>query len=307
MITSAGGRPRRRPTDGALVLAGAMVTGASSTLMRLAGTSAATAALYRCLYALPVLGAVAAWEIRRSGRLPGRQLLLGAAAGVFLAADLILWFDAIGGIGAGLATVLQDSQILFVAAGAWAIDRRRPSARMWALMPVVLTGVWLVSGAGATGAAGPAPVRGTLTALASAVAYAAFLLLIGTGADGRRHHQSTFLSTVTLSAGATAFVEGALTGSLQLHPSWPSAGWLVLLGLSTQVLGWLLISAALTTTSSSQASVALLMQPAVAVAAAWLFLSERPGPLQLVGVAVVAGGTALAVLDRPTVTAVEGG
>lgn len=283
------------------MVVGALITGASSTLMKLAGTSGATVAFYRCAYALPVLVAIAAGE-RRAGRLPVRQVALAVAAGGFLAADLILWYVSIRGVGAGLATVLQDSQVVFVALGAWTIFGNRPPTRLLKLLPAMMAGVWLLSGAGLGHLRGEA-LRGTAAGVASALAYAGFLLVIGHGASTRTGRNATYMTVVTASTAVAALTEGAVTGTFRAVPTWPSAGWLVLLALSTQVFGWLLITSALTRSTSTEASVALLLQPAAAVAMAWAVFSERPTPGQLAGVVVVAAAAALIVGAGPAQTA----
>ncbi len=290
---------RAGPGGDALAVAGALVTGASSTIMQLAGTSASTVAFYRCLYALPFLLLLARRESKRPGRLSPRQAALGVGAGAFLAADLILWFDSIRGVGAGLATVLQDSQVMFVAAGGWLAFGTRPSPRLMRLLPVMLAGVWLVSGQVGGGSLRHVAIQGTLSGVASALAYAVFLLLIGRNADSRHQRNAAFMTLVTASTAVSAFVAGAATGTLRLVPTWPSAGWLILLAITTQVLGWLLIATALTRSTSAQASVALLLQPTAAVLLAWAFLSERPAPVQLGGVVIVVAAATVAVRSGP--------
>ena len=47
-------------------------------------------------------------------------------AGLFLAVDLVLWNHAIADVGAGVATVLGNLQVLFVTVVAWAVLRERP-------------------------------------------------------------------------------------------------------------------------------------------------------------------------------------
>ena len=65
----------------------------------------ATAAVFRCAYAVPVL-AVFAWvEQRRYGKRTWREIKLSIWAGAFFAADLICWHYSIHYVGAGLATV----------------------------------------------------------------------------------------------------------------------------------------------------------------------------------------------------------
>jgi len=69
-----------RPTLAAA--AGAACIASSATLVRLADVEPATAATFRCLYALPVLGLLLAREDRQYGSRPARDRWLAAAAGV---------------------------------------------------------------------------------------------------------------------------------------------------------------------------------------------------------------------------------
>ncbi|MGO8729198.1 MAG: EamA family transporter [Streptosporangiaceae bacterium] len=55
-------------------------------------------------------------------------------AGLFLAVDLVLWNHAIADVGAGIATVLGNLQVLFVALIAWALLRERPDRRFLAML-----------------------------------------------------------------------------------------------------------------------------------------------------------------------------
>src|SRR5262252_3309169 len=98
---------------------GAACISASAVLIKLANTGTATAAFYRCLLALPVLAALAVLEQRRRGPRPRNARLGALAAGVFLAIDLVLWNHAIADVGAGIATVLGNLQVVFVTAAAW--------------------------------------------------------------------------------------------------------------------------------------------------------------------------------------------
>ncbi len=285
----------------ALVVVGALATGMSSTLMALADTSASTTTFYRCAYALPVLALVAARQ--RSplkSRLPTQAAV---AAGVLLGVDLILWDYAITDLGAGLSTVVQDTQVLFVAAAAWLFLGDRISGRTILLLPIVLLGVALVGGAAGSGAAGQHPVRGTVLALFSAAAYAGFILLLARCGSGDTQ-RTRFLLVATAATAGTAVLAGAFYRDLQLMPQWPSHGWLLLLALVTQVLGWLVIAACMAQVSAMLASVVLLLQPAAAVVFARLLLDEIPSTTQLVGVVVVLAGVGLIAVNEHRVATV---
>ena len=111
-------------------------------------------------------------------------------------------------------------------------------------VPVVLTGVVLISGVIGEGAYGDDPALGALFGILTAVAYAGFLLVLRAGSvDPRRSSGALFHATL---ASAVAIVPaGLLLGELEFRTSWESASWLLILALTSQVLGWLLITAAL--------------------------------------------------------------
>ena len=106
---------------------------------------------------------------------------------MFFAADLILWHHSIGDVGAGLATVLANIQVVLVPLVAWAVLSERPGGQVLAALPVALLGVLLISGALEHGAYGRDPTRGAVYGLGAGIAYVGFLLLLRRGgADLRR-------------------------------------------------------------------------------------------------------------------------
>jgi drug/metabolite transporter (DMT)-like permease len=276
---------------------GALVIALSGILVRLADVSPSTAAFFRCLYALPLLGAFAWWERRRYGPRSRRERLLALGAGVFFAADLTFWHHSIAAVGAGLATVLANVQVAFVALIAWAALGERPDNRSLASMPVVFVGVVLISGAVGAGAYGDDPALGAVYGLLTALMYALFLLILRQGnTDLRRPAGPLF--DATLSGAVFSALGGVAVGDIDWVPGLESQAWLVLLALSSQVLGWLLISVSLPRLPAVVTSILLMLQPVGAVILAALLLSEAPSPVQLTGVAVVLAGVAAATL-RP--------
>ena len=102
---------------------------------------------------------------------------MATAAGVLFAIDMVVWHYAIRDVGAGLATVLGNLQVVIVPFVALAVlGERVPRSILYAL-PLVCTGVLLVSGALEDGAYGANPGPGVLFGVATGLAYAAFLLV----------------------------------------------------------------------------------------------------------------------------------
>jgi drug/metabolite transporter (DMT)-like permease len=285
-----------------MAVLGALAIAFSSILVKLADVSPSTAAIFRCAYALPLLGALAWWERRRFGPRSARERCLAVIAGVLFAADLICWHHAIGAVGAGLATVLGNLQVAFVPLVAWVVLAERPGRRILATLPVVMLGVVLVSGVLEHGAYGSDPVGGMVYGLATGLTYAGFILVLRHGnADLRRPAGPLFDATATATVAAIA--AGLVIGDADLVPSWPAHGWLVLLALTSQVLGWLLISVSLPRLPAALTSLLLTVQPVGSVILGAILFGESPTPLQLAGVAAILTGLATLTRSRPAVPA----
>lgn len=294
-----------RPVGAAI--AGAVAIAFSSILVRLADVQPATAAIFRSLYALPVLGLLAWIEHRRFGGRTRMEHLLAAIAGLAFAADLILWHHSIAAVGAGLATVLGNLQVLVVGLVAWVVLHEKPPARLVAAIPVVLVGVVLVSGAIGAGAYGDDPVLGVVTGALTSLAYAIFLLVHRRGASDLRRPAGPLFEATLVTAVATS-VFGAISGDATFAPTWPAHGWLALLALTSQILGWLLLSVSLPRLPAALTSVLLLLQPAGALALAAIILGEAPSAVQYAGVALILAGVAMAAWRRraPDVAVFDG-
>jgi len=272
---------------------GAACISASAVLVKLADTGAATTGFYRCLLALPVLAALAAAERRRRGPRQPAARLGAVAAGLFLAVDLVLWNHAIAEVGAGIATVLGNLQVLFVAFAAWAAFRERPARAFLIALPVVMAGVVLVSGLVGSPARGIHPVAGIGYGVGTSVAYAGFLLILRRTSTGTPHVAGP-LAEATAGAAAGSLLLGLAFGGLQFEIGWPSFWWLLLLSLTSQTIGWLLITSSLPKLPAALSSLLLLLQPAAALLLAFAVLGERPTVIQLAGALLVCCG-ALAV------------
>ena len=299
----------RRPALSAV--AGALCIATSGVLVRLADVAPATAAVFRFSYAAPVLGVLALFERRRrlavagGGRAgaarrtpaePARQHRYHLVAGALFALDLVLWHHAIAAVGAGLATVLGNLQVLVVGLAAWVLLAERPDRRLLGATPVVLVGVVLISGVIGQGAYGEDPALGVIFGATTSVVYAGFILV---------HRQATrdgrlagTLFEVTAVAAVVAALLAAVTGELDLSPSWPAHGWLALLALTAQVSGWLFISVSLPRLPAAVTSMLLLLQPGAAVLLAAAVLGEAPSAAQLLGACLVLAGVLLGTARR---------
>ncbi|MDQ5821031.1 MAG: DMT family transporter, partial [Actinomycetota bacterium] len=150
-------------------------------------------------------------------------------------------------------------------------------------------GVVLISGAIGADAYGAHPALGVLYGVLTALMYTGFLLALRHGNQDVRRPAGP-LCDATAVAAVGSLAAGFVLGDLDLTPSLAATGWLILLALSSQVLGWLLISLSLPRLPAVLTSILLTLQPVSTVVLAMLLLDESPSTLQLVGAAAILTG-----------------
>lgn len=284
-------------------LIGAVTISFSAIFFSLSNADPFTGTFFRGLYALPVL-ALVWWSRRHLDRRSRRRHWLALAAGLALGADVVAWHSAIDHIGAGLATLIANSQVIFVSVTAWIFMRERPANTVLTAIPVILVGVALVSGIGQDDAFGSNPVLGAGLALLAAIFYSGFIL-------GFRHANEAQapaagpLAEATLGLVVVAPLAGLMGTGVDFAPVWPMHGWLLALALASQVVGWMLIGYALPRLPAAETATIILLQPALTLFwGAWI-LGERPSGLQLVGALTVLGGVGFVAVARSRRTSLE--
>jgi drug/metabolite transporter (DMT)-like permease len=286
------------------VLIGAFAIAFSGILYRKADVSPATGAFFRCLWALPPLWLLAVREDRRLGARPMRVRRAAWLGGAFFAADLILWHYSIEYVGAGLATVLGNTQVVIVGLLAWAFFGERPARNSLLAIPVAMMGIILISGVLENGAYGDDPRLGAIYGVLTGIAYSGFLLAMRRGSvEGGR--VAGPLYDATLASAVCIVPIGLVIGDLDFTPSLEATAWLIALALSSQVLGWLLITVSLGRLPTALTSVLLTLQPLLTVLFAALLIDERPSTLQLLGAAAILAGLLIASMGRRKATTLE--
>ena len=234
---------------------------------------------------------------------PGRRAaLLAGAAGVCFGADLALWTTALTLTSVANATLLVHTTPIFVGAYALLAGREKISARFAAGCAVALPGVALLlrgnaalaqrESAADSFAAWSAAEIGDGLALAGAVFFSGYILLIRSARQGMSAPMAVALSG--LSATATAGFAAVLRGD-PFH-GFPAQSWAAFAAaaLISHLGGALGVVWALGQLRATFASVALLAVPVCAALLGWLLLGEKPGPPQFLGGALVIAGIALA-------------
>lgn len=248
-------------------------------------------AALRCLLALPMLAPLVIWELRRSGTkdaLPPRTMVGAAVAGVALGIDYSFWNFSIVLIGPGLATVLLNIQLVILPLVAWLLEGTRPMRQLALIIPVMMTGVALMSGILDVG---ELHVAGVLAGLIAGCGYATYLAVIRrTAASTARQAPFTVLAIACASAGVTALIASLVTGTSELPGSWLDWGGLLMITFVGQVLFFICLNVAMTALNETVTSALLLLTGVFATLLGAVLLRDIPTPWQLLGCAMIIGG-----------------
>lgn len=280
-------------------LVGAIIISFSAVFFTLSEVSPVTGAFYRTAYALPVL-LILWWAHKDEDHRPRSRRWIAFGAGLALGLDVIAWHTSIEFIGAGLATLLANSSVIFVAVAAWILQGEKPSRQVLATIPIVLVGIAMVSGIGQQSAFGKDPVLGTALALVAAILYAFFILGFRHSNDAKAPAAGPLMEA-TAGALVMTLAFGLVGPGIEFGFTWPGHGWLLALALGSQVAGWLLIGYALPRLPAVETATIILIQPALTLVWGVLIFSERPSRVQILGALVVLAGVAFVAIARARV------
>ncbi len=255
----------------------------------------------RLLLAAPALLALSAALERPSWRIPRRDWWIFGLYGLATAAYQLCFLAALTSTTVTAATLLLTTAPIFVALLAAIFLGERPTAGRAALLAVAVAGAGMVvlgSGDAAGGAPGflglhPAALRGDALALGAALAYASYYLF--SSVLGGRYGGAQVMG-VAIGVGACLLLPVAVvTGRLlPTALTLTAEGWtlILLVALGSTALAYAIYGWAMRRTPATLASVAALVEPAIAAGLAWRFLGERLAPIGLVGGALLLGGIA---------------
>lgn len=292
-----------------IALFGAMLLSFAPLLYIQSDTSPITGAFFRMLYALPIL-IFLVWYLNQDDQRERKDRMLAFSAGLLLAIDFAGYHSAIDYIGSGIATLIGNSQVIIVTLVSWWLLGERPNRMILLALPMVMLGLLFISGIWDDEPYGDDPIKGVVGGIVAAIFYSSFLILY-------RFSNRIRAPSVNLQLDATA---GAATGllivgilplsSLDIEPidfsfTWPGHGWIILLAVSCQVIGWIAITYALPRLPAAHTSFAILLQPVLTILWGVIILSEKPSIQQIGGmslifaaiIAVTVFGTAEATRD----------
>jgi drug/metabolite transporter (DMT)-like permease len=264
-----------------LLTIGAILISFSSVWVKLANVPPSSSAFYRVFFGFFFL-VFFSLRSKDHSNLRKRHFVLAALCGILFALDLLCWHNSIKLIGPGLATLLGNFQVFILAGAGILFFKEVCSLRLLFSVPLALTGLALVIGTDWS-TTGAAYQNGVYYGIATALFYSAYLLTLRylSGSSSGKYFPMMFISFISsIILGLYIFYSGE---SFAI-PDLKSFFSLVCLGLFSQCLGWLLISASLPKTKASYAGLTLLLQPSLSFIWDVLFFARATSITNWLGV-----------------------
>ncbi len=275
----------------AALLAGNAALALGPWLVRLSDTGPVSAGFWRLILPVPIL-AFLAWRSRLPGPLDKKLTVLCLIAGGFFSVDLASWHIGIERTRLANATLFGNAGSIILMVWGLIAARRAPSGREGVGVISAIAGAGILLGRSMEISA--TTFIGDLFCLAAGIFYAFYLL----PAQRARAVLGSWFVLLLVSLTAAPILLGMAVAAGE--PVWPgAAGWtpILVLALSSQVIGQGLLVFSLRNFPPLVIGMALLTQPAIAATVGWLAFGELLEPLDIFGMVLV--GAALVLARAP--------
>ena len=270
------------------LFAGAVFISFSAVWVRLTSVSPTTSGFYR----LAIGGAALLIVMLFSGRrfeLSTRAWQILTAGAVFFALDIWFFHASVVIVGPGLGTLLSNFQVFFMMLGGVLFLGQKPRLVQLIAIPLALAGLGLIVGFDWSALA--AEYRwGVIAGLLTGLFYAAYMLMMR--AARRDATDRLPVSEVAVVSIGSAVLLGAavyVQGESLLVPTMIDAFWLINYGVLSQCVGLMLIASSLRLVTTTQAGVALLLQPTLSFVWDVLFFNRPMTAIEVLGAVLTLG------------------
>lgn len=283
----------------ALILANLFLA-AGPWLVRLAeadGVGPVASGFWRLALALPLLALLARWQGGGDGRPSWPLIGAVAVGGLFFAADLAVWHIGILQTKLANATLFGNFASFLFAIYGFFLLRRLPGRVQAGALVLAAFGTALLLGRSYE--LSPANLTGDLFCLLAGLFYTFYLVAVDRARRTVAPFPTLFIATA---AGALPLLLAAIALGEQVLPrDWTPV---LLLSLSSQLIGQGLLVFAIGHLSPVVTGLGLLTQPIAAAAIGWVVYGEALGALDVTGALLICAGLVLIRLpQRPLATA----
>lgn len=274
----------------AALLGGNIALSLGAMLVRMADTGPTASAFWRMTLALPLL-LIFAWR-EAGGRMPPRPaVLIAAVAGIFFALDLAAWHLGILQTKVANATLFGNCASLLLVI--WGILLTREMPRGWQAVAIFLAFAGAAILMGQSYELSPDYLVGDLLCLLAGLLYTGYVLLM-------QRVRGIVAPWTALAIASAVCVPLLLGAALALGEAVMPQNWtpLILLALTSQIVGQGLMIWSLPRFSPLVIGLTLLIQPAVAALTGWIGFGETLSAVDIFGGMMV--GVALVLIRLPS-------
>ena len=264
---------------------GAVLISLSPVWVKLVSVSPTTSGFYRV-----AIGSVTVVLLmifaRQKLRLSKRAWFLVGLAGAFFSLDLFFWHRSIIYVGPGLSTLLANFQVFILMAAGVVFLRQKPSATQLLAVPLALLGLSMIIGVDWQSLPGDYRL-GVIFGLLTAIMYAGYLLsLRASRVDSESRLPLAEVAVVSIVCTLLLVVIAQVEGVSLAVPDAADIKWLLCYGVLSHSFGALLLASSLPHVSTTEAGLALLLQPTLSFVWDVLFFGRPMQPVEIAGAAI---------------------
>ena len=264
---------------------GAVLISLSPVWVKLVSVSPTTSGFYRV--AIGSLTVILLMIVTRQRlRLSTRAWLLVGLAGAFFSLDLFFWHRSIIFVGPGLATLLANFQVFIMMFAGIVLLRQRPSAMQLLAVPLALAGLVMIVGLDWQSLPGDYRL-GVVFGLLTAIMYAGYLLsLRASRVNSESRLPLSEVAGVSIVCTLLLVLIAQVEGVSLAVPEATDIKWLLCYGVLSHSFGALFLASSLPHVSTTEAGLALLLQPTLSFVWDVLFFDRPMQPIEIAGAVI---------------------
>jgi drug/metabolite transporter (DMT)-like permease len=264
---------------------GAVLISLSPVWVKLVSVSPTTSGFYRVAIG-SVTVAILMVFARQKLRLSRRAWMLVGLAGAFFSLDLFFGHRSIIYVGPGLSTLLANFQVFIMMSAGVVLLRQKPSATQLLAVPLALLGLVMIVGLDWQSLPGDYRL-GVIFGLLTAIMYAGYLLsLRAARVNSESRLPLSEVAVVSIVCTLLLVLIAQVEGVSLAVPDSADIKWLLCYGILSHSFGALLLASSLPHVSTTEAGLALLLQPTLSFVWDVLFFGRPMQPVEIAGAAI---------------------